>query len=72
MSKQVSARLWSECHAAGVDAMPVHSCDEGLAKIGAELRKDDAVLFLTSGDMGGLIERLPLLAEKKYPLLASA
>ena len=54
--------------AAGVDASPVHSCDEGLTKIGAELRKDDAVLFLTSGDIGGLIEQLPLLAEKRYPL----
>ena len=54
--------------AAGVAATPIHSCDEGLAKIGAELRKDDAVLFLTSGDIGGLIEQLPLLAEKRYPL----
>ena len=70
MSKQVLAKLWSE-FAAGVDATPVHSCDEALAKIGAELRKDDAVLFLTSGDIGGLIERLPLLAEKQYPLLGS-
>jgi hypothetical protein len=55
-----------------VDAMPVHSCEEGLAKIGAELRKDDAVLFLTSGDIGGLIERLTLLAEKQFPILGSA
>ena len=58
--------------AAGVDATLLHSCEEGLAKIGAELRKDDAVLFLTSGDIGGLIERLPLLAETQYPLLGSA
>jgi hypothetical protein len=40
--------------AAGVDATPLHSCDDGLSKIGAELRMDDAVLFLTSGDIGGL------------------
>jgi UDP-N-acetylmuramate: L-alanyl-gamma-D-glutamyl-meso-diaminopimelate ligase len=59
-------------YAAGVNAMPIHSCDEGLAKIGAELRKDDAVLFLTSGDIGGLIERLPRLAERRYPLPGSA
>jgi UDP-N-acetylmuramate: L-alanyl-gamma-D-glutamyl-meso-diaminopimelate ligase len=58
--------------AAGVNATPIHSCEEGLEKIGAELRKDDAVLFLTSGDIGGLIERLPLLAEKRYPLLGAA
>ena len=62
----------ADVRAAGVDATPLHSCDEGLAKIGAELRMDDAVLFLTSGDIGGLIERLPLLAETQYPLLGSA
>ena len=64
--------IMERVRAAGVDATPVHSCDEGLAKIGAELRMDDAVLFLTSGDIGGLIERLPLLAETQYPLLGSA
>ena len=58
-------------NAAGVDAMPIRSCEEGLARIGGELRKDDAVLFLTSGDMGGLIEHLPRLAEKQFPLLES-
>jgi UDP-N-acetylmuramate: L-alanyl-gamma-D-glutamyl-meso-diaminopimelate ligase len=63
--------IMERVHAAGVDATPVRSCDDGLAKIGAELRKDDAVLFLTSGDIGGLIERLPQLAEKQYPLLGS-
>jgi UDP-N-acetylmuramate: L-alanyl-gamma-D-glutamyl-meso-diaminopimelate ligase len=58
--------------AAGVDATPIRSCKEGLARIGGELRKDDAVLFLTSGDIGGLIEHLPRLAEKQFPLLESA
>jgi UDP-N-acetylmuramate: L-alanyl-gamma-D-glutamyl-meso-diaminopimelate ligase len=64
--------IMERVRAAGVDATPLRSCDEGLEKIGAELRRDDAVLFLTSGDIGGLIERLPLLAEKQYPLLRSA
>jgi UDP-N-acetylmuramate: L-alanyl-gamma-D-glutamyl-meso-diaminopimelate ligase len=64
--------IMERVRAAGVDAAPVHSCDEGLTKIGAELRRDDAVLFLTSGDIGGLIERLPLFAEKRYPLPGSA
>jgi UDP-N-acetylmuramate: L-alanyl-gamma-D-glutamyl-meso-diaminopimelate ligase len=64
--------IMERVHAAGVNAMPIHSCDEGLAKIGAELRKDDAVLFLTSGDIGGLIERLPQLAERRYRLPGSA
>ena len=66
------SEIMERVYAAGVDATPVRSCDEGLAKIGAELRKDDAVLFLTSGDIGGLIERLPLLAVKQYPLHGSA
>jgi UDP-N-acetylmuramate: L-alanyl-gamma-D-glutamyl-meso-diaminopimelate ligase len=63
--------IMERVYAAGVDAMPIHSGDQGLTKIGAELRKDDAVLFLTSGDIDGLIERLPLLAEKQYPPLCS-
>jgi UDP-N-acetylmuramate: L-alanyl-gamma-D-glutamyl-meso-diaminopimelate ligase len=64
--------IMARVRAAGADATPVHSCAEGLAKIGAELRKDDAVLLLTSGDLGGLVERLPRLAEKQFPLLDSA
>ena len=64
--------IMERVRAAGVDATPVHSCDEGLAKIGGELRMDDAVLFLTSGDIGGLIERLRLLAETQHPLLGPA
>ena len=63
--------IMARVRAAGVDATPIHSCEDGLAKIGAELRKDDAVLFLTSGDLGGLIERLPRLAEKLRPLPAA-
>src|SRR5574337_558034 len=63
--------IMERVRAAGVNAAQGHSCDEGLARIGAELRKDDAVLFLTSGDIGGLIERLPRLAETQYPLLDS-
>jgi len=63
--------IMERVRAAGVDATPIRSCEEGLAKIGAELRKDDAVLLLTSGDIGGLIEQLPLLAERRYPLPGS-
>jgi UDP-N-acetylmuramate: L-alanyl-gamma-D-glutamyl-meso-diaminopimelate ligase len=64
--------IMQRVRAAGVDAAPIHSCAEGLARIGAELRKDDAVLLLTSGDLGGLVEHLPSLAEKQFPLLDSA
>ena len=64
--------IMARVRAAGVDATPVRSCDDGLAKIGADLRADDAVLFLTSGDIGGLIERLPALAETQFPLRGAA
>jgi UDP-N-acetylmuramate: L-alanyl-gamma-D-glutamyl-meso-diaminopimelate ligase len=66
------SEIMKRVSAAGVDATPIRSCEEGLARIGGELREDDAVLFLTSGDIGGLIKHLPRLAEKQFPLLESA
>lgn len=33
------------------------------------LRADHVVLMLTSGDLGGLIEQIPLIAEEKFPRL---
>jgi len=57
----------ARARAAGCDATPVRSADEGLAAIGAELRDGDAVIFLTSGALGGLIETLPALAEERFP-----
>jgi UDP-N-acetylmuramate: L-alanyl-gamma-D-glutamyl-meso-diaminopimelate ligase len=59
--------IMARLRAAGRDATPVRSGDEGLAAIGDALRGDDAVLFLSSGDVGGLIETLPRLAEKRWP-----
>jgi UDP-N-acetylmuramate: L-alanyl-gamma-D-glutamyl-meso-diaminopimelate ligase len=53
--------------AAGIDATGVESKEAGLAAIGSELKADDIVLILTSGDMGGMVEALPTLAEEKYP-----
>lgn len=51
----------------GIDAMGVVSKEAGLAAIRAELKADDIVLILTSGDMGGMVEALPRLAEELYP-----
>jgi UDP-N-acetylmuramate: L-alanyl-gamma-D-glutamyl-meso-diaminopimelate ligase len=31
------------------------------------LRPDDVVLLLTSGELGGLIRKIPQLVEMKYP-----
>ena len=67
--QQVLARLWSDARCR-LDATHILSCEEGLARIGGELRRDDAVLFLTSGDIGGLIEHLPRLAESNSRFLS--
>ena len=53
--------------AAGVDTEAITDAAAGLEHIGAELKKDDAVLLLTSGELGGLIKTLPALAEEKFP-----
>jgi UDP-N-acetylmuramate: L-alanyl-gamma-D-glutamyl-meso-diaminopimelate ligase len=53
---------------AGFDAEPISDPDKALDTIGGGLRADDVVLLLTSGNLGGLIERIPLMAEQKFPL----
>jgi len=52
---------------AGFDAEPISDPDAALSAIGAALRPDDVVLLLTSGNLGGLIETLPALAERRWP-----
>ena len=59
--------IMARLRAAGCDATPVATREQGVAAISAEWRGDDAVLFLSSGDLGGLIEALPPLAEKRWP-----
>ena len=60
---QIVARV----QAADVDAEAITDADAGIERIGAELKKDDAVLLLASGELGGLIKTLPALAEEKFP-----
>ena len=57
----------SRVQAAGVDAEAITNPDAALETIGNELRSDDCVLLLTSGELGGLIKTLPALVEKKFP-----
>jgi UDP-N-acetylmuramate: L-alanyl-gamma-D-glutamyl-meso-diaminopimelate ligase len=65
---QVSqAEILERVLAAGTDAEPIADPGEALRRIGGLLHPDDAILMLTSGHLGGLIERVPLLAERKYP-----
>jgi UDP-N-acetylmuramate: L-alanyl-gamma-D-glutamyl-meso-diaminopimelate ligase len=52
---------------AGVDAEPIGDVAGAGALIAGMLRQDDAILFLTSGNLGGLIETVPRLAEDRYP-----
>ena len=48
------------CHTyVGQEAVAVGVC--------ANLRPDDVVLLLTSGELGGLIRTIPRLVETKYP-----
>jgi UDP-N-acetylmuramate: L-alanyl-gamma-D-glutamyl-meso-diaminopimelate ligase len=54
--------------AGGFSTHPVASCQEGIAMLRTMLRANDAVLLLTSGNLGGLIEAIPALAEELFPL----
>jgi UDP-N-acetylmuramate: L-alanyl-gamma-D-glutamyl-meso-diaminopimelate ligase len=53
---------------AGFDAVAIAEPEAGLAHIDRSLGKNDVILLLTSGNLGGLIETIPRLAEKKFPL----
>ena len=51
----------------GFDAEGVGEAGVAVERIGAALGEDCAVLFLTSGPLGGLIESVPAWAEKHFP-----
>lgn len=53
--------------AAGYDAEAIDDPDEALRRLSDVLRADDVVLLLTSGELGGLIQRIPELVETKHP-----
>jgi UDP-N-acetylmuramate: L-alanyl-gamma-D-glutamyl-meso-diaminopimelate ligase len=53
--------------ATGVHAEPISDPSAALDAIGAELRPNDCVLLLTSGELGGLIKEIPVLVDKKFP-----
>lgn len=52
---------------AGYDATGLDDSGGALETIGDALDDRCAVLFLTSGNLGGLIESLPALAEQRFP-----
>ena len=53
--------------AAKCDAEAINDPDQALNRLNDVLRADDVVLLLTSGELGGLIKKIPQLAETKYP-----
>lgn len=53
--------------AANCNAVAISAPEEALTRISHELQPNDVVLFLTSGDLGGLIETVPAFAERKFP-----
>jgi UDP-N-acetylmuramate: L-alanyl-gamma-D-glutamyl-meso-diaminopimelate ligase len=52
---------------AGYDAHSISDPQTALSTLDSELKPDDLVLILTSGDIGGLIKTIPALVEKKFP-----
>ncbi len=61
--EEIVARVQS----AGIKAVGVENAEAGLSAIAQTLTADDVILILTSGDMGGMVEALPKLAEEHYP-----
>jgi UDP-N-acetylmuramate: L-alanyl-gamma-D-glutamyl-meso-diaminopimelate ligase len=53
--------------AANYDAEAIGDPEDALQRLGDVLRADDVVLLLTSGELGGLIRKIPELVELKYP-----
>lgn len=51
----------------GVDVVPLVPDGDAASLIAERLESDSALLFLTSGNLGGLIESLPPLLETKFP-----
>jgi UDP-N-acetylmuramate: L-alanyl-gamma-D-glutamyl-meso-diaminopimelate ligase len=53
--------------AGGIDAETIGEAGKAEAMFETMLRPDDAILFLTSGNLGGLIGTIPKIAEAKFP-----
>lgn len=65
------AEIVARTRAANYDAEAIDDPDEALRRLSDLLRPDDVVLLLTSGELGGLIRKIPELVEAKFPQQAS-
>lgn len=63
------AEIVARVRKAGFDVEAISDPDEASRRIETELHSKDVILLLTSGNLGGLIQRVPLIAEKKFPKL---
>ena len=61
------AEILARLTAAGFAAEGMDEAGAAVERIGAALGDDAAVLFLTSGPLGGLIESVPAWAERHFP-----
>ncbi|MCC2098870.1 MAG: hypothetical protein KDJ29_18405 [Hyphomicrobiales bacterium] len=61
--QEIIARI----QAGGYSVAALDDAEAANGAIMSAVKRDSAVLFLTSGDLGGLIETLPPLVEAKYP-----
>jgi len=61
---EIAARI----RAAGQRATPVATCAEGVAALERGLNGDEAVILLSSGPLGGLIEAIPQMCERRWPI----
>lgn len=61
--EEIVARI----RAHGIDTIAITNEQQALDMLKTELQENDCVLLLTSGELGGLIESTPKLAEQKFP-----
>lgn len=59
--------ILARLRAAGIDAEGLSEAGDAVEAVGAALGDDCAVLFLSSGPLGGLIEAVPAWAEARFP-----
>jgi UDP-N-acetylmuramate: L-alanyl-gamma-D-glutamyl-meso-diaminopimelate ligase len=52
---------------AGYDVTAIDETGDPAGRVADAMSEDCAVLFLTSGNLGGLIESVPVLAEERFP-----
>jgi hypothetical protein len=66
-SLQTQGEIIARLTAAGYRATPVTSAAEGVAALEGSMAGDEAVILLSSGNLGGLIEAVPAMCERRWP-----